>query len=163
MITHLLEFSKPADYKSVEPVDLREPLSGVLEILEAEMTLSDIVLTENIGSVPLIYGNKKYIQEILFNIIQTAIHSISRRGTISVEAEDVGKHVEVRVADTGCGISDENVQHIFEPFFTTKMDSKGVGLGLYVIKQLMTRMNGNISVKSKVGKGTTFYLSFIKA
>jgi len=163
MITHLLEFSKPADYKSVEPVDLREPLNGVLEILEAEMTLSDIILKERIEMVPRIYGNKKYIQEVLFNVIQNAIHAIGRRGTISVESEDVGKHIEVRVTDTGCGIAEEYVQHIFEPFFTTKIDSEGVGLGLYVIKQLMLRMGGNISVKSTMGKGTTFYLSFIKA
>lgn len=163
MITHLLEFSKPADYKSVEPVDLREPLNGVLEILEAEMTLSDIILKEHIEMVPRICGNKKYIQEILFNIIQNAIHAIGRRGTISVESEDVGRYVEVRVTDTGCGIAEEHVQHIFEPFFTTKIDSEGVGLGLYVIKQLMLRMGGNISVKSIAGKGTTFYLSFIKA
>jgi len=163
MITHLLEFSKPADYKAIESVGLREALKDVLRISGAEMVLNDILLEERMGNVPAVSGNKKYIQEILFNLIQNAIHAVGRRGRIVIEAEDIGKYVEITVKDTGCGISEENIKHIFEPFFTTKIDSKGVGLGLYIIKQLMMRMGGNISVDSKVGEGTTFYLRFNKA
>jgi signal transduction histidine kinase len=163
MITHLLEFSKPADYRSMQAVDLKEPLEEVLEILQAEMALNDILLKDSIRHVSSISGNKKYVQEIMFNLIQNAVHAIGRRGTITITAEDYPGNVELKVSDTGCGISAENLQHIFEPFFTTKMDSEGVGLGLYVIKQLMLRMGGNISVESKMGEGTTFSLKFIKA
>jgi signal transduction histidine kinase len=163
MITHLLEFSKPADYRSMQAVDLKEPLEEVLEILQAEMALNDILLKDSIRHVSSISGNKKYVQEIMFNLIQNAVHAIGRRGTITITAEDYPGNVELKVSDTGCGISAENLQHIFEPFFTTKMDSEGVGLGLYVIKQLMLRMGGNISVESKMGEGTTFSLKFSKA
>jgi len=163
MITHLLEFSKPADYKVMESVGIKDSLRGVLEILEAEMVLSDIVLEEHINDGAPVWGNRKYIQEILFNLVQNAIHAIERRGKITISTKDAGRYIDVCIADTGCGIAPENIAHLFEPFFTTKMNAKGVGLGLYVIKQLMLRMNGNIVVESEVGKGTTFCLRFMKA
>ena len=163
MITHLLEFSKPADYKSMEPVSIIDALNDVLDILENEMALNDVVLYENIGNVPLVFGNRKYLQEIMFNLIQNAISAIGKRGKIRIEAHDIGRQVQVQIEDTGCGISEEHLKRIFEPFFTTKLDSKGVGLGLYVIRQLMLRMNGTITVESSIGKGTTFYLNFEKA
>ena len=163
MITHLLEFSKPADYKVVEDVNIKESLKEVLEILGAEMVLNDIVLEEHVDNLAPVRGNKKYVQEALFNLIQNAIHAIERRGRIAISAEDAGRYVDVKIFDTGCGIAPENIAHIFKPFFTTKMNAKGVGLGLYVIKQLMLRMSGDIAVESVAGRGTTFSLRFIKA
>ncbi len=71
--------------------------------------------------------------------------------------------MKLSVADTGPGIRPEIAKHVFEPFFTTKMDSTGVGLGLYVIKQLIMRMDGSILVESKIGAGTTFRVRFNKA
>jgi signal transduction histidine kinase len=160
MIVHLLEFSRPADYKNMEEVDLKSAVDDALDLLENQMALNDIVLKEDIGDIPQVSGNQKYIQEILFNLINNSIHAIGRRGTITIEARESGSDVALRVKDTGCGIPEDQIEQIFEPFFTTKMDSKGVGLGLYVIKQLMTRMDGKISVESVVGEGTTFTLEF---
>ena len=65
------------------------------------------------------------------------------------------KFVEIKVADTGCGISQENLSKIFEPFFSTK-GQKGTGLGLSVIWGIIDNHNGNINVDSEPGKGTTF-------
>jgi len=163
MITHLLEFSKPADYRVMEDVDIKESLEEVLEILEAEMVLNDVVLEEHIDNIPMVRGNKKYMQEILFNLIQNATHAMCAKGRIIITAENSDKYVDVKIADTGCGISPENIDQIFEPFFTTKMSAQGVGLGLYVIRQLMTRMGGSIAVQSEMGKGTMFCLKFGRA
>ena len=162
MITHLLEFSRPADYKAMESVDLKEALKDVLDIVQTEMVLNDIILNEDIKDIPPVWGNRKYIQEIFFNLIQNAIHAIGRRGTIIIAATTKADAIEVQVEDTGCGIPKEHLEHLFEPFFTTKLDSQGVGLGLYVVKQLMMRMGGNIVVSSEVGKGTVFTLRFVE-
>jgi signal transduction histidine kinase len=126
------------------------------------MVLHDIVLKEEIGALPPVQGNRKQIEEVLFNLLQNAIHAIGRRGTITVVAKERGDSIELAIRDTGCGIPQDVLPHIFEPFFTTKMDSKGVGLGLYIIQQLMVRIGGSVSVESEAGKGTTFRLAFGK-
>jgi polar amino acid transport system substrate-binding protein len=163
MITSLLEFSKPAEGGESEKVDINSALAEVAGILGNEMVLNDIVFDNKIVNIPQVLGNKKHIQEILFNIIENAIHAIGRRGRISVTAESGQSFVTVSIEDNGQGIPEENLKNIFEPFFTTKMNQKGVGLGLYVIKQLMARMDGDIEVESKVAKGTVFKLRFRSA
>jgi len=163
MITALLEFSKPANLKSMGSVNIKNALQDVIEILGNEMVLKDIVLKEDICDVPEVYGNKKYIQEILFNLIENSVHAIEKRGSITINADDDDKSVYINIKDTGCGISEANIAHIFEPFFTTKMSQEGVGLGLYVIKQLMLRMKGSIGLESEEGRGTTFKLRFEKS
>jgi len=67
--------------------------------------------------------------------------------------------VVLAVADTGSGISPENLKNIFEPFFTSKV-GVGTGLGLWVSKELVERNTGNIHVRSRPGQGTVFRLSF---
>ncbi|MCM8760847.1 MAG: HAMP domain-containing histidine kinase [Candidatus Omnitrophica bacterium] len=138
--THLLEFSKATDYKLMEAVDLKDPIKSVLDIAGAEMALNDILVDDATGGAPKVRWNKKYIEKILFNLVQNTIHAIGRKGRIKISAKDAGFYIELTARDTGCGISDENMNHAFEPFFTTKNGHSGVGLGLYIIKQLMTRM-----------------------
>ncbi|MDH5253088.1 MAG: HAMP domain-containing histidine kinase, partial [Nitrospira sp.] len=67
---------------------------------------------------------------------------------------------QVRVSDTGCGISADLLDRIFEPFFTTKPPGKGTGLGLYNIKNVIQHMHGTIEVESHVGRGSTFTITF---
>ncbi|MCK4471759.1 MAG: hypothetical protein KAW49_08230, partial [Anaerolineae bacterium] len=62
--------------------------------------------------------------------------------------------ISISITDTGCGISEENIEKIFEPLFTTK--AKGIGLGLAVSKNLVEGNGGNIEVESEMGKGSTF-------
>ena len=68
--------------------------------------------------------------------------------------------VAIEIIDTGCGIPPENLQRLFVPFFTTKGEGKGTGLGLFVIKRLVERNEGTISIKSEVGVGSTFTVEF---
>ncbi len=72
-----------------------------------------------------------------------------------IDRADDRKFVEIEITDSGCGIPSENISKIFEPFFTTK-GQRGTGLGLSVIWGIIDNHNGSISVKSEVGKGTTF-------
>ena len=65
----------------------------------------------------------------------------------------------VAISDSGCGISEENLQRIFEPFFTTKEVGKGTGLGLSISYEIIRKHGGKISVESVVGQGSTFTVS----
>lgn len=104
--------------------------------------------------------NKEELDEVILNLTQNAIHAITDKGTIIFGAEQMGGKVTIEISDTGIGMSEATIAHIFDPFFTTK--TKGFGLGLYVVKELVKRNKGEISVESKMGEGTKFYLRFKK-
>jgi two-component system, NtrC family, sensor kinase len=67
----------------------------------------------------------------------------------------VGDRVRVQVIDTGTGMKPEVKSQLFTPFFTTKRPGRGVGLGLYVARNLVTALGGTITVESELGRGTT--------
>ena len=75
---------------------------------------------------------------------------------LSASEASAGEFICLRVSDTGCGISPENLAHIFEPFFTTKDVGKGTGLGLSIVYGVIHQHKGFVTVRSKVDEGTTF-------
>ena len=91
---------------------------------------------------------------VLDNLLLNAIQAMPDGGVLTVRARPVGGRVEIGVEDTGIGITPENLERIFEPLFTTK--SKGIGLGLSLVKRLVEANNGAIRVESAPGKGTRF-------
>ena len=104
------------------------------------------------------------MKEIFLNLIRNAVQAIDKpNGAITVEAKAVSNFVDITIADTGCGISEEGLTKIYNPFHTTKGPDKGTGLGLYIVRQIVERNKGKISVKSKVDEGTTFTLEFQKS
>ena len=128
-----------------------------------EDTLARIAIPENIELVkkldtelPEVEVDPGQIEQVLVNIITNAVEAMPEAGRLLIVAGGKDKFLEVEVADTGCGISQESIDKIFDPLFTTK--AKGIGLGLAVCKAIIDRHEGNIAVKSKVGKGTTFNL-----
>lgn len=111
------------------------------------------------------------IDQVLVNLMINANHAMEEEGgTITVEAKNVelpeahsvskdlkpGKYALIKVVDTGCGISTENIEKIFEPFFTTKSVGKGTGLGLSTSLGIIQSYGGTILVESEKGKGSTF-------
>ncbi|MFD2203588.1 sensor histidine kinase [Shivajiella indica] len=109
----------------------------------------------------ILFGDQHLIEQVLINLIQNAIHAVDDAiiKIISLKAfiDEAGKII-IEVSDNGKGIEEEALSKIFIPFFTTK--KKGSGIGLSLSKQIMRRHKGNIQVKSKIGKGTTFKLIF---
>ncbi|UCG93986.1 MAG: two-component sensor histidine kinase, partial [Candidatus Aerophobus sp.] len=86
--------------------------------------------------------------------------AMPKGGTITLKTSfDLNnENVRVEIQDTGVGISSSDLPHIFEPFYTTKKDGKGVGLGLSVCYGIITGHNGQLDVKSALGKGSTFII-----
>jgi two-component system NtrC family sensor kinase len=83
-------------------------------------------------------------------------HAIETQGEITIKTWDEDGSIWVVISDTGRGIAKENLNKIFEPFFTTKEVGKGTGLGLSITYEIIQKHNGEITVESEVGKGTTF-------
>ena len=128
---------------------LQASLKGIEIAVNASMDAQRAVLTGDSGA----------LQQVLVNLCVNASHAIGERrgGRIEVRTRKISeKRVAIDVIDNGSGIPEEVMQRIFEPFFTTKEVGKGTGLGLAMVRSIVTKMGGTIDCKSKVGEGTTF-------
>ena len=105
---------------------------------------------------PMIKANMGPLVQVVLNLVLNSIQAIDHdHGVISIRSftyDDTTIGFEVE--DNGKGITPENMKRIFEPYFTTKTD--GTGLGLGIINNIVHELGGKITVKSQVGKGTTF-------
>jgi signal transduction histidine kinase len=104
-----------------------------------------------------IEADEQRFQQIIFNLLYNAI-KFTPAGTITVEAEQIGKMVKIRITDTGIGIAEDRQEKIFDRFEQgdRRTSQEGAGLGLYICKMLVERHGGEISVTSAVGQGTSF-------
>ena len=105
-------------------------------------------------SLPSIYGDPLLLKQIFQNLFQNSIEAMPQGGKLSVSFEMEKDFIEISIEDTGCGIPQENLGKIFNPFFSSK--EKGMGLGLSLVKKIITAHQGKIEVESEIGKGTTF-------
>ena len=94
------------------------------------------------------------MQRVFSNLITNAVQAMPNGGQLTINASKKGETALIMVEDTGLGIPDENLPKLFTPLFTTK--AKGQGFGLPVCKRMVEAHDGTITVKSKVGKGSTF-------
>ncbi len=159
IVRTLLEFSRHRHY---EPQIY--PLLQLVEevIIMARGKLSPkIQLEVDIPEGLKIYVDRQRFQQALLNLVSNAIDAVGEEGRIIISArEDPDRYgVLLIVRDNGCGIPKELQEKIFDPFFSTK-GTKGSGLGLYLVNEIVTRHGGSIALKSEPGKGTTFYLFF---
>ena len=103
-----------------------------------------------------IHANEIQIQQLLLNLILNGFHAMEESGgelTLSTSYDE--SSVQIRIRDTGCGMSDSVKKKMFDPFFTTKEQGKGTGLGLAIVAQVVEDHRGKIQVDSKPGGGTT--------
>lgn len=158
VITHrLLGFARKMDI-IIKPFDLNESLKEVKEFLETEILLKNIRFEMDLmEGLPEINNDKDQLEQVFLNIIKNAIDAVEENGLIIVSTKMMDENtVQVSITDNGPGIPEDKLKHIFEPFFTTKGREKGTGLGLFVSYGIIKKLGGKISVKSEVGKGTTF-------
>lgn len=162
IIQTLIDFSGEGDGQQASGVSVYEAIEELVSIISKDKDVSGrIRFINNISpGIAKVSVNREELDEVILNLIQNAIHAISGDGTITFGAQEKDKSVNIEISDTGSGMSEETMAHIFDPFFTTK--SKGFGLGLFVVKELVQRNKGEISVESRIEKGTKFILEFSK-
>ncbi|GAB6905344.1 hypothetical protein JCM12296A_11790 [Desulfosarcina cetonica] len=167
IINRLREFGRKSDFRK-EPVQINTVVANVLKIIGQQLTLNNIVLECHLtDGLPTILANANRLEQVLFNLLTNARDAIgqlpkaikeSDARKIIIETFMEAQAVVCAVADTGSGIPDENRDKVFEPFFTTKEVGKGMGLGLAITYGIARDYGGQITVKSKVGRGTRFEL-----
>jgi two-component system NtrC family sensor kinase len=104
--------------------------------------------------VPVVMADGAQIKEVFSNLCLNAVQAMPNGGTLKISTRSNGSLVEVEVADTGPGISKENMHNLFTPFFTTK--SKGLGLGLFIAREIVELHKGRIELSTGENKGSRF-------
>lgn len=102
--------------------------------------------------------DSKWTAEALFNLLDNAVKYTSKGGRITVTVEEWEMYIEIKVIDTGKGISESNQAAIFRRFYREEEvhDQPGVGIGLYLAREIITQQGGYIKVVSELGKGSAF-------
>ena len=153
----LLNFSRGGQ-EAMESLDLREVVEEALTLFEPQLREGPLQLVRKLeANVPRVTGNRGKLQQVLLNLLLNARDALEADGgTITVGLRRTGNRIVLDVADTGCGIPEEDIGRIFDPFFTTKSRGKGTGLGLSLSYNIIREHRGEIGVDSRRGEGTIF-------
>ncbi len=185
IVSRLTHFAKKGveEEANIEPIDLKEVLADIRPLFQHQLNYQSIEYTQEIpADLPKVMADRRYLEEILFNLILNACQAlkntpnpkISLTGTGSVPSEarrlppmvssslkppasGLRPAIVITVADNGPGIASDQLKNIFKPFHTTKQE--GIGLGLYITKQLVEKCGGKIEAKAEQDDGAKFMVS----
>lgn len=137
--------------------DVNPVCEDLVAFVRPELKMHGITVVTRLQKfLPNVELDANYLRQALLNIVKNAMNAMEKGGRLTISTKLAGDFIELRLSDTGCGISEEHVAKIFEPYFTTK--ASGTGLGLTVVYKVIKEHKGDISVTSQVGKGTTFII-----
>lgn len=137
------------------PTDIIDNIETVLTLYQTQIKQA-ITVKKNYTSLPTVMCYQDEINQVWTNLIQNALHAMSKGGTLTIDAKHNKNSITVLISDTGVGIEPDLIDKIFEPFFTTKKQGEGSGLGLDIVKKIIDKHDGKINVNSILGEGTTF-------
>lgn len=141
----------------LEFISFNQLIKDTLVLIGPSLESKKIRLETRLSEKPIsIQLDTVQITQVVFNLINNALHASDINGRILIETCDKGENAELIVQDFGTGMAEETVAQIFEPFFTTKEVGEGMGLGLSVVHGIVKSHKGSIFVKSKPGEGTVF-------
>jgi PAS domain S-box-containing protein len=174
VVRQLLSFARRTNIEK-KPVNIGRIIQESLKWLRSSIPTS-IELRQNISKdIDTILANPTQINQILINLSTNAHHAMPYGGILEISLKNVeldeasaaqhpdltpGRYVNLKVSDTGQGISAREMDRIFDPYFTTKDVGKGTGMGLSVVHGIVKSHEGTISVQSQYGQGTTVSIFF---
>ncbi|MHB8442755.1 MAG: sensor histidine kinase [Patescibacteria group bacterium] len=147
---------------ALQKIDLGSMLSEVLNTLDLKAKERNISIVSS--DIKNIYVNADYnrLGEILRNVVDNAIKYTDEGGNVSIFVSKEDGNIYIKVQDTGIGIPADDIDKLFTKFYRAsnveKNTKQGTGLGLYLVKQYIEKMNGEIKIESVLGKGTTITL-----
>ena len=159
IVQDLKDFSRVDSNLEWQWANLRQGIESTLNVVNNEIKYKADIIKE-FGNIPDVECLQSQINQVIMNLVVNASHAIGdERGQITVRttADETTAYIEVK--DNGSGIPKDIVSRIFDPFFTTKPIGKGTGLGLSLSYGIIKKHNGEISVSSEIGVGTSFLIS----
>lgn len=158
IVGDLKDFSHVSESQFL-PADLSAGITSTLNIVNNEIKFKADVVKE-FDEVPQVECTLSRINQVVMNLVVNASHAIEEKGIITIRLFSLDEdHVCIEVEDNGKGIEEKNLAKLFDPFFTTKPVGEGTGLGLSLSYSIIETHNGELTVRSTVGKGTTFRIT----
>ena len=157
-IVKSLKIFARTDADKFQTTNVNSLLNAVLVILKPNMR--NILLHKeydpNMKSIACYAGE---LNQVFMNIISNAIQAMNEKGDLFIRTKYINRYIKIYIKDTGIGMSEEVRKKVFEPFFTTKNVGDGLGLGMSISYSVIQKHNGNIKVKSEIGKGSEFVIT----
>ncbi len=159
-LLHKLTINDDEEINLVDYVDINKILNSVIIEIQ-NISNHKISFVINLNAVnSLIIANEEELFRAFYNICLNAKEAIKDKGIITISTANNENNIIINVEDNGEGISEENLNKIFSLGFSTKVKKTESGIGLSIVKNIIEKYNGKINVKSEVGKGTTFSITF---
>jgi signal transduction histidine kinase len=170
LVSRILAFSR-RQHHQFDPIDLKNTTEAALALLRPTIPAGVIIQFKPVEIT--ILGNQTQIHQVFVNLINNAVDAMDGEGAIDIVMNHVApkdplleqipdilpqNYCKIEVKDTGHGMDQPTIDRIFEPFFTTKEVGKGTGLGLSIVHTIIKEHQGEITVKSQLGHGTTFMI-----
>jgi PAS domain S-box-containing protein len=156
IVAQLRDLHRRSSPEEQEPVDLNELLEQVLLLVRKQMeTLRIEVTWARVDELPHVMAVPDRIRQVFLNILLNAADAMPRGGNLGIDVrQTLGPDgLRVAFADSGAGIAPEEMENIFEPFHSTKPE--GLGLGMFIMRRIVTEHKGDIQIESEPGRGTT--------
>jgi len=163
IIGRFSDFSKMPK-PQLERIDARDAIERVRSLYEAagDQNKVRICFEMNLSAEPMpLDADPDLLHRALSNLVLNALDAMPEGGALTLSANPHSNHVEIRVADTGQGMTPEECERLFTPYYTTKL--RGTGLGLAIVQSVIADHEGTIAVESRPGGGTVFVIALPKA
>jgi len=163
MVNELLDYAR-LDYSDETGFDICDLMPiidyGISMVQDLASRRQIQIALHNAAASTSIWAHQRLLQHVMVNLLSNAVKYNRRNGTVTISITDDGPYLRVDVADSGIGIPAEKLPKVFDRFFRVHSDAsqniEGTGLGLAVVKALVEKHNGRISVQSTLGVGSTF-------
>jgi signal transduction histidine kinase len=156
ILSRLLYFAR-AGRAERQPVDVNQILTATFTLLEAQAKDQRVTLELDVQpTLPTVFGSVEALREVFLNLATNGLQAMPEGGCLRCRSRSLPQDqmIEIRMADTGPGVSLEDREHLFEPFFTTR--SEGTGLGLALCREIIEQHDGRIDLVTEEGSGATF-------
>lgn len=163
IVEELLDFSKIQSGRltlRLERIDLLDQLDEAIFVFRDRAKRDGVTLSYSAPDYPVpAQCDPRRIQQVFVNILDNALKYTSKGGHVTISAHVYGKIAYFTFADTGCGISPEDLPFVFDKFYKANQTVRGSGIGLAVVKEIVNLHHGELDLKSKLGEGTTLVVA----
>lgn len=158
IVGDFLTFSRP-QYENMKDSDLKEETEYAKNILMPYAHMYNVDIQIRFHNSLHKYFDRSQMQQCFINIYKNGIEAMKERGgTLEIEVSEQKQNILIKIKDSGIGMTDEQISALGKPYYSTK--KQGTGLGMVMVYNAIHKAGGTIEVESKIGKGTTFMITF---
>ncbi|HEV8243871.1 MAG TPA: ATP-binding protein [Nitrospirales bacterium] len=156
IVQGLNAFARRTQEQTVSDVNINQTLDEAVKMARMATVHDQVQVVTQFSDVPPVRGKADELLQVFVNLVTNAVQAMEGQGTLTLSTSSTNGFVRATVQDSGPGIPYNNLGRIFDPFFTTKEQGKGTGLGLHIVRDIVSHYGGQVTVESTLGQGAAF-------